>query len=159
MCSQQRLKLACLISLSVHLKTLWIHDYPQNALQKLIRLQRCTDWWESSLGTHVTLKKMLSPGLFAMYLSLVIGSCNSTQLCLETKSHMGHVKRKSAFEHVQNVPIQLNLSMHKVSSGLLLFIHTFYSIISNESVSGEWRPWSDCVEAQADLGLCCLHMP
>ena len=32
-----------------------------------------------------------------------------------------------------------------------------YPII--HSVSGQWRPWSGCVDAQAGLGLCCPHMP
>ena len=35
------------------------------------------------------------------------------------------------------------------------FIH---SLVSNDSVSGQWRPWSDCANAQADLGLHCLRM-
>ena len=30
------------------------------------------------------------------------------------------------------------------------FIHF---VVSNESVSGQWWPWSDCADAQADLGL------
>ena len=36
------------------------------------------------------------------------------------------------------------------------FIH---SVISNDSVNGQWRPWSACADAQADLGLRCPHMP
>ena len=36
------------------------------------------------------------------------------------------------------------------------FIH---SVISNDSCSGQRRPWSDCADAQADLGLRCLHVP
>ena len=28
------------------------------------------------------------------------------------------------------------------------------SVVSNDSVSRQWRPWSDRVDAQADLGLC-----
>ena len=36
------------------------------------------------------------------------------------------------------------------------FIH---SVVSNDSVSGQWRPWSDCADAQADLGLRCPHTP
>ena len=34
--------------------------------------------------------------------------------------------------------------------------------VSNDSVSWEWRPWSDSVDVQADLrdlGLHCLYMP
>ena len=34
---------------------------------------------------------------------------------------MGCVKQKSAFKHVQNVPIQIILRMHKVSSRAQLF--------------------------------------
>ena len=33
-----------------------------------------------------------------------------------------------------------------------------YSIVSNESVSGQQRPWSDCADAQADLGLRSPHI-
>ena len=36
------------------------------------------------------------------------------------------------------------------------FIHY---VVSNDSISGQWRPWSDCMDAQAHLGLHCLHMP
>ena len=32
-------------------------------------------------------------------------------------------------------------------------------IVSNDSISGQWRPWSGCMDVQADLGLCCPHMP
>ena len=28
----------------------------------------------------------------------------------------------------------------------------------NDSISGQWLSWSDCVDAQADLGLRCPHM-
>ena len=48
---------------------------------------------------------------------------------------IGNVKRKSAFEHLQNAPIQIILCMHKVSSGHLFSIHTF--VVSNDSVSGQ----------------------
>ena len=41
---------------------------------------------------------------------------------------MGRVKRKSAFEHAQNVRIHIILHMRRVSSGQLLSIETFYSI-------------------------------
>ena len=45
------------------------------------------------------------------------------------------------------------------SSGNLLSIHIFYTVVSYDSDSGQWRPWSDCADAQADLGLPCPHMP
>ena len=41
---------------------------------------------------------------------------------------MGRAKRKSAFEHAQNVQIHIILRMRKVSFGRLLSIHTFCSI-------------------------------
>ena len=66
----------------------------------------------------------------------------------------GRVKRKSAFSHAK-MHIQIILRMRKVSSGHLLSIHTFCSI---QYVSGQW-PWSDCADAQADLGLRCPHRP
>ena len=35
-----------------------------------------------------------------------------------------------------------------------------HSIVSNDSsISGQRRPWSDCADAQADLGLRCPYMP
>ena len=43
----------------------------------------------------------------------------------------------------------------KFSSGHLLSIDTF---VSNESDCGQWRPRSDCADAQADLGIRCPHM-
>ena len=34
-----------------------------------------------------------------------------------------------------------------------------YSVVSNDSVSGQWGLWSDCVYAQAYLDLRCPHKP
>ena len=34
-----------------------------------------------------------------------------------------------------------------------------HSIVSNDSVSGQRRPWSDSADTKADLGLRCLHIP
>ena len=34
-----------------------------------------------------------------------------------------------------------------------------HSVVSNDSVSGQGVPRSDCADAQADLGLHCPHMP
>ena len=33
------------------------------------------------------------------------------------------------------------------------------SVLCNDSVSGQWRPWTDFMDAQADLSLHSLHMP
>ena len=35
-------------------------------------------------------------------------------------------------------------------------LHSY--ILYSVSVSGQWRPWSDCTNVQAGLGLCCPHM-
>ena len=32
-----------------------------------------------------------------------------------------------------------------------------HSMVSNDSGSGHWRPWSDSTSLHSDLGLCCLH--
>ena len=34
-----------------------------------------------------------------------------------------------------------------------------HSVASNETLSGQGRSWSDCADAQSDLGLRCPHMP
>ena len=52
-------------------------------------------------------------------------------------NEMDRVKQKCAFEHVQNMQIQIILHMRKVLSGPLLSIHTFYNIISMDFVSGQ----------------------
>ena len=38
------------------------------------------------------------------------------------------------------------------------WVYYLHSIVSNDSVSGQQKPWSDCADAQADLGLRCRHM-
>ena len=41
---------------------------------------------------------------------------------------------------------------------ILRFI-LIHSVVSNHSVSGQQRAWSDYSDAQADQGLRCPHMP
>ena len=50
---------------------------------------------------------------------------------------------------------RFNPCMPKALSQLFLSIDT---IVSNDSVSGQQRPRSDCASAQSDRGHCCLHM-
>ena len=63
------------------------------------------------------------------------------------KHQLGCVERKSAFEHVQR----------KVSSKPCSpFIHF---VVINDSVSRQWRPWSDCADAlKAHFHLGKLHL-
>ena len=69
--------------------------------------------------------------------------------------YMGRVKRKTSFEQAKNAKIQIILRMRKVSFDFCPpFIH---SVVSNGSISGQWRPWS--ADVQADLGFRCPHMP
>ena len=57
----------------------------------------------------------------------------------------------------KNARIKIILRMRKVSSGSLFSIDIF--CMSNNSVSWQRMPWSDCADAQAGLGLRCPHMP
>ena len=34
-----------------------------------------------------------------------------------------------------------------------------HSIVSIDTVSGQWKPWSDCADAHSEQGLSCPHMP
>ena len=61
-----------------------------------------------------------------------------------TPHYLGCIKRKSAFEHVQNVQIQIIMHMQKNHLGLCSPL--IHSEVSNDS------------KVQANLGFCCLHM-
>ena len=68
---------------------------------------------------------------------------------------MGSTKRNASLSTSKMQRFRLIPRMLKVSSGHFLSIVTFYSV--NGSISRQRRPWSDCTDAQADLGLRCLH--
>ena len=70
---------------------------------------------------------------------------------------MGCDKRESVLEYAQNGQIQILLLIHKVSSGLLLTTHTLYS--SQWFLLADSESPDHIANAQADLGLRCLHMP
>ena len=67
---------------------------------------------------------------------------------------MRRTKRKIVLEHAQYADADM-LRMRKDSSGHLLIIPTFCS--SQCFVNGQWRLWSDCADAQSDLGIRCSH--
>ena len=52
-----------------------------------------------------------------------------------------------------------NHPVHVQSIIQTFVLYSYIFVVSNVSVSGEWWPWSVCVDAQADLGLHCPHMP
>ena len=49
--------------------------------------------------------------------------------------------------------------IHSDSTRITTNSHPGIFIVPNDSVSGQRRPWSDCADAQAVLGLRCPHMP
>ena len=71
--------------------------------------------------------------------------------------YMGLVKWKSAVEHAKMHRFRSFCACTKYHPFLCSpFLH---SSVSNDSVCGQWRPWSDCGNAQADLGHHCPHIP
>ena len=71
--------------------------------------------------------------------------------------HKGRVKRKTSSIMRKMRRFKPSCTSAEYHSGLCSpFIH---SIVFNDSVSREWMPWSDCANAQADLGLLCQHIP
>ena len=60
---------------------------------------------------------------------------------------------KSSFGHAQIVQIHIILHMRSP-----IWSPLTHSKVSNDSVCGQWRPWSDCASAQSDLGPRCPHM-
>ena len=71
--------------------------------------------------------------------------------------YMGHAKQNCIFVHAQNAQIQIHPT-HPPSHPVICY-PLIHSVVSNDSVSGQRRPWSDCADAQADLGFRCPHMP
>ena len=65
---------------------------------------------------------------------------------------IGPCKAKKCFGNAFMLRMCKVLSRHLLSPFIT-------SKVSNYSVSGQWRAWSDCADAQADLALCCPHMP
>ena len=65
----------------------------------------------------------------------------------------------------ENVPLSMRKMCRLRSSCTYSRYHLgLYSpfmqfVVSDDYVSGQWRPWSECVNVQADLGLYCPHMP
>ena len=83
-------------------------------------------------------------------------------MCTVNKYHSGNLIWTVSSENVPSSMRKMrrfrsSCACAKYQPGLCSpFIH---SIVSNVSVSGQWRHWSDCADAQADLGLRCPHMP
>ena len=67
---------------------------------------------------------------------------------------MGSAKQEGVFEYAQNAQIQIRPA-HAQS---LIQAFALHSFMSNDSLSRQRRPRSDCAFAQSDLGLRCPHM-
>ena len=73
------------------------------------------------------------------------------------KWYMSHVKRKNAFKRAQNAQILIILHLGKYQPGFCsLFI---LSVVFNDSVNKQWKSWSVCAGAQADLGFYFSYKP
>ena len=117
-----------------------------------------------------TVKMQMTEGPYSLkmlYYTSINCTVSSVHMTLRSmQRHMGHSKRKDYFEQAQNAQIHIFYSAHAYSDICSPLIH---SIVSNDSISGQWRPrsdcasgqwrpWSDCADAQSDLGLRCPHM-
>ena len=64
--------------------------------------------------------------------------------------------RNECLQACAKCPFRSSCSCAKYYPGLwFLWIH---SVVPNDSVSEQWRSWSYCADALADLGLRCPHM-
>ena len=76
---------------------------------------------------------------------------------LTTRKHTDHISENVPSNTRKMRRLGSSCPCAKYHPGLCSpFMH---SVVSNDSVSGQERPWSACADAQADLGLCCPHMP
>ena len=89
---------------------------------------------------------------------LISVTLNHTIIVIEIHKlqHNWVAPSKKVLEHAQTAQIQSILRIRKVPPESLLFIDF---VVSNGSVSRQWRPRSDCASAQSDLGLHCPYMP
>ena len=91
--------------------------------------------------------------LYNTSINYTVSSVHMTLRSMQ-RCNMGHSKRKDYFEQAQNAQIHI-YSAHAYSDICSPLMH---SIVSNDYISGQWRPWSDCADARSDLGLRCPHM-
>ena len=74
----------------------------------------------------------------------------------EQWDNMGYFKQKMPLSMCKMHRFRSSCPCAKYHPGFCSpFIH---SVVSNDSVSGYWRPWSDCVDAQSDQGRRCPNM-
>ena len=103
--------------------------------------------WDNVIGKHETMiyQSMSNRSFYWRFINCT--PCVITENSVYPE--MGHVQRKRVLEHAQIH----SCTCAKYHTGICSLL--IYFIVSNDSVSGQLRPWSDC----ADLGLRCQHMP
>ena len=112
-------------------------------IQCICNVEKCTLWHEHSS------KRLISTNNHCF----LCGDWRLRSDCLAT-----YIILAASVEKVGKMcRFRLSCAYAKYYAGLCSpFIH---SVVFKDSVSGQWRPCSDCVDAQADLGTSCLHMP
>ena len=117
-------------------KTLWALGCPQRAWQRLVSEQMC-----SMIRVYNVVARLKIYFVF------------------ET----AFMRTASSEKMLSNIPIMCRLTSS--CSCAVLSAHPGicsplnYFIVADDSVCGQRRPWFDWADAQADLGLCCPHMP
>ena len=91
-------------------------------------------------------------GLAHMIMSFVMSEDPDGPMRIWTAS-----SENNAFGHAQNVLIHIILCMQKYHPGICSLC--IYSVVSNDSVSGQWMPRKDCADMQANLGIRCPYIP
>ena len=69
---------------------------------------------------------------------------------------IGRIQQKCVFEICKICIVWLTCTCSR--NHPVLCSPFIQSVVSNDSINRQWRPWSDCADAQSDLGLCCPHM-
>ena len=83
---------------------------------------------------------------------------------MSTWQHLNQYMTSKSRGHCDNIKVfnQGKSNQIREKSGNLIAKNVWppwlkHYLVSNNSVSGQWRPWSDCGDVQADLGLSCLQ--
>ena len=110
---------------------------------------RFTGWSGASLFASALKTSFSWPGLFELFLHSV---CLKKNICLpywprQAKQCLRTCAKCADSDH------HAHAQSHTALCSTLI-----QSMVSNDSISGQRRTWSDCVDVQADLGRRCPHM-
>ena len=108
----------------------------------------------SNKGCEIYLCVSVETRLFCVH--IMISWISDIGMLAAWKQYMGPASEK--------VPMSFHKMCRFTSSctcaknHLSLYTSFIHSVVSSDSVSRQWRPWSNCMDMQADLGLCCPQM-